>query len=83
MSNENLNASNTEKQIIHQHYGTINNHPQLRISVERFYAFKMEVLLIKYTVLLLSLIMITLDVKNIRNRISNREDIISEVNRFL
>lgn len=80
MSNENLNLTDTEKQITHNHYGTINHHPHLRISIERFYSFKMEVLFIKYSVLLVSLFMIVLDVKNIRNRISTQEDIIAEVN---
>lgn len=79
---ENLNVTDTEKQVIHQHYGTINQFPHLRISRERFYSFKMEVLLIKYTVLLLSLLMIVFDVRNIRNRIITQEDIISEVNIF-
>ena len=63
----------------HNHYGTINHNPHLRISIERFYSFKMEVLFIKYSVLLVSLFMIVLDVKNIRNRISTQEDIIAEV----
>ena len=39
----------------------------------------MEVLFIKYSVLLVSLFMIVLDVKNIRNRISTQDDIIAEV----
>lgn len=79
MNNENLNVTDTEKQIIHQHYGTFNQHPHMRIPFERFYGFKMEVLIIKYTVLVLSLFMIAFDINNIRNRIKLQEDIVSEV----
>jgi len=79
LNNENLNVTENEKQIIHQHYGTFSNHPQIRISLDRFYSFKMEVLIIKYTVLLLSLFMIAYDIKNIRDRIKSQEQIISEV----
>jgi hypothetical protein len=39
----------------------------------------MEVLMIKYTVLVLSLFMIAFDIKNIRDRIKSQEDIVSEV----
>jgi len=84
LSNENLNLTDTEKQIVHNHYGTIPHHnPIFRISIERFYSFKMEVLFIKYSVLLVSLFMIVLDVKNIRTRISLQDDIISEVKYFI
>jgi hypothetical protein len=79
-----LNTTGSEKQITHQRYGTFNNPNgvlinQVFVSPERFYALKIEVLLIKYTVLLLSLVLITLDIKNIRNRIASQDEIISEV----
>lgn len=81
-----LNTTGNEKQIIHQHYGTIhypidNNNGQgiYAISPAQFIEWKIHSILIKYVVLLLSLILVTLDVKIIRNRISTQEDIISEV----
>ncbi len=79
-----MNTSETEKIIIHQHYGTFNiplpNRIGNEISPRLFTYMKTEKLLIKYTVLLLSLIVLTLDIKNIRHRITNQDDIVSEVN---
>jgi hypothetical protein len=77
-----LNTSSSIKHITHQHYGTIphrNNLTIQTISRQDFMELKIHSLLIKYVVLLLSLVLITLDVKNIRNRISSQEEIISEV----
>ena len=76
-----MNNSISEKQITHQHYGTIVNSQQamLIFSQQDFTEAKIHSLLIKYVVLLLSLVLITLDVKNIRNRIASQEEIISEV----
>lgn len=75
-----LNTTGSEKHITHLHYATISQqHHDHNIPPERFYTLKIEILLIKYTVLLLSLILITLDVKNIRNRISAQDDIVAEV----
>jgi hypothetical protein len=76
-----LNTSETEKNIIHQHYGTIAPpvHRGHEISPRLYSYMKTEILLIKYTILFLSLIILTLDAKNIRFRISQLEEIISEV----
>ena len=75
-----MNLSENEKLLIHQHYGTFNFQSRFQDTSPRLFShLKTEIMLIKYTVLLLSLIILTLDVKNIRGRISQQEDIISEV----
>ena len=78
-----MNSSNSEKQITHQHYGTFVGGQNMQnipiISPQEFNEWKIESLLLKYVVLLLSLVLITLDVKNIRNRIATQDDIVAEV----
>jgi hypothetical protein len=79
------------KQITHHHYGTIINpyptHGQNRVFLgftrRDFIELKIHSLLVKYVVLILSLILIILDTKNIKYRISQQEEIIAEVNRKL
>lgn len=79
-----LNTSLSERQITHQHYGTFvhNNNNYFTYSAQDFTEAKIHCLLIKYVVLLLSLVLITLDIKNIKNRIASQEEIISEVKFF-
>jgi hypothetical protein len=71
------------KQVTHQHYGTIQlesrNNRLYYISRQDFVELRIHSLLIKYVVLLLSLVLISLDAKNIKNRIDSQEDIIAEV----
>lgn len=75
-----LNTTGSEKIVTHEHYGTFNADPAHQFySLERFYAFKIEILLIKYTVLFLSLVLVALDIKNIRSRIASQDEIVAEV----
>jgi hypothetical protein len=76
-----LNTSESEKNIIHQRYGTFTLPPNRfsDITPSVYMQMKSEILFIKYTVLILSIIILMLDVKNIKSRIAQQEDIISEV----
>jgi hypothetical protein len=74
-----LNTSESEKNIIHQHYNTFPTGRFNEISPRLYSCMRTETMLIKYVILVLSLIVLTLDVKNIRQRISQQDDIIAEV----
>lgn len=81
---DSLNNSLSDKQVTHQHYGTFQNAFQYNpffanISLQEYGELKIHSLLVKYVVLLLSLVLITLDIKNIKARIYTQDEIISEV----
>ena len=64
LNNEALNTTDSEKKIIHQHYGPLDNNHRIIISFERFYCLKIKVSFFKYFTLLLSLISIIFDFRN-------------------
>ena len=74
-----LNTTDSKKKIILHHFGALDNNHRIIISFERFYCSKIKVSLFKYFTLLLSLIRIIFDFRNIRNRITKQEEVIAEV----
>jgi hypothetical protein len=78
-----LNTSCTEKLVTHQHYGTFsnnnNNSNYAVFTIQDYAETKAYSILLKYIVFILSTILITLDIKNIKNRIHSQDEIIAEV----
>lgn len=80
------NSSESEKLLVHHHYGTIiqniqshPDQPQLLFDPQRVYAIKFEIMLLKYIILILSLILVVIDLKNVKARLDSKKEIIAEV----
>ena len=83
------NSIFSEKIITYQSYGNSpidSNLQSLRqlgffnpISTQTYFSYKVEQLLIKYTIIILSLITIVLDIRNFRSRVSHQDDIITDL----
>lgn len=50
-----------------------------QISQQRFYQIKVESLFIKYTIFILSVVMILLDIRNLKSRILSQDQIVSDL----